>query len=39
LLGLPLAIRFDVRYAQFCIMLQQKFELAKKILLDTEKLI
>ena len=37
--SLSLAIRFDVRYSQYCIMIQQKYDLAKKVLQDTKKLI
>ena len=37
--SLSLAIRFDVRYAQLCCVLQQKHELARKVLKDTEKLV
>jgi hypothetical protein len=37
--SLGLAIRFDIRYSQYCIMIQEKYELAKKVLLDTQKLI
>lgn len=39
LLNLPLAIRFDVRYSQYCLVIQFKPELAKKVLTDTQKLI
>lgn len=38
LLSLPMAIRFDLRYAQYCIVIQEKSELAKKVLIDTQKL-
>ena len=37
--SLSLAIRFDVRYSQYCVMIQQKYDLAKKVLQDTRKLI
>ena len=37
--ALPLAIRFDIRYSQYAILIQEKFELAKRILADTSKLI
>lgn len=37
--GLSLAIRFDIRYSQYCVILQQKYELAVKLLTDTLKLI
>ena len=36
--GLQLAIRFDIRYSQYCILMQQKNELAVKLLNDTIKL-
>lgn len=36
---LPMAIRFDIRFAQYCIMISEKLEMAKKILTDTLKLI
>jgi hypothetical protein len=39
LLSLPMAIRFDLRYSQYCIVIQEKFEIAKKVLTDTQKLI
>lgn len=39
LLSLPMAIRFDLRYAQYCIVIQEKNELAKKVLTDSQKLI
>ena len=37
--SLPLAIRFDIRYSQYCIVMQKKNELAVKLLTDTMKLI
>ena len=37
--GLALAIRFDIRYSQYCIVMQKKNELAVKLLTDTLKLI
>ena len=39
LLNLHLAIRFDVRYSQYCLVIQQKPDLGKKVLTDTQKLI
>jgi len=33
--GLPVAIRFDLRYAQYCVTLQKKYDLAIKVLEDT----
>ena len=38
-MNLHLAIRFDVRYSQYCLVIQQKPDLAKKVLTDTQKLI
>lgn len=37
--ALPLAIRFDIRFAQYCVQIQDKLEMAKKILSDTLKLL
>mmetsp|Transcript_14713 Transcript_14713/g.19940 ORF Transcript_14713/g.19940 Transcript_14713/m.19940 type:complete len:209 (+) Transcript_14713:633-1259(+) len=34
-----MAIRFDIRYSQYCVILQSKYELAVKLLKDTLKLI
>jgi len=34
-----MAIRFDLRYAQYCVVIQDKADLAKKVLSDTQKLI
>jgi len=39
LMSLAMAIRFDLRYSQYCIIIQEKSELAKKVLTDTQKLI
>lgn len=39
LLALPLAIRFDLRYSQYMIIIQQKNDLAKRVLTDAQKLI
>ena len=36
--SLQLAIRFDIRYSQYCVILQGKYELAVKLLQDTLKL-
>lgn len=36
--SLPLAIRFDIRYSQYCVIMQSKYELAVKLLKDTLKL-
>lgn len=36
--SLQLAIRFDIRYSQYCVIMQQKYELAVKLLQDTVKL-
>ena len=35
LLNLALAIRFDLRYSQYCLVIQSKPDLAKKVLTDT----
>lgn len=37
--SLQLAIRFDIRYSQYCVILQKKYDLAVKLLKDTLKLI
>lgn len=34
-----MAIRFDIRYSQYCVILQKKYDLAVKLLKDTLKLI
>jgi hypothetical protein len=39
LTSLPMAIRFDMRYSQYLIVIQEKNELSKKVLSDTQKLI
>jgi hypothetical protein len=36
---MPTTIRFDIRYAQFLILLQGKNEIALKVLADTHKLL
>lgn len=37
--SLTLAIRFDIRYSQYCVIMQNKNDLAVKLLTDTLKLI
>jgi len=37
--SLPMAVRFDIRYSQFCVVMQQKYDLAVKLLKDTKRLI
>ena len=37
--SLPTTIRFDIRYAQYLIMIQHKNEVALKVLADTSKLL
>ena len=37
--SLQLAIRFDIRYSQYCVVQQKKYDLAVKLLKDTLKLI
>ena len=34
-----MAVRFDIRYSQYCVIMQQKYELAVKLLKDTKRLI
>ena len=36
---LEMAVRFDVRYAQYLTFIDKKHELAKKVLMDAEKLL
>lgn len=33
--SLPMAVRFDIRYSQYCIVMQNKYDLAVKLLKDT----
>lgn len=37
--SLQLAIRFDIRYSQYCVIMLQKYDLAVKLLKDTLKVI
>jgi hypothetical protein len=37
--ALPLAIRFDIRFAQICIMIKDNLEMAKNVLTGTSKLL
>lgn len=36
---LETACKFDIRYAQYCIMIQHKYELARKMLKDTQRIL